>query len=116
MYKILFVIPGLKTGGTNSSLSALYSNIKKQYDITVFTLSNQRNAEYNFDEVVRYSPFIISAFHVNAIEEKWYKCLAVLVLKTIRTIIRRLLGYDILDYLYKRMTHIIEKNILMILS
>ena len=54
MYKILFVIPGLKTGGTNSSLSALYSNIKKQYDITVFTLSNQRNAEYNFDEVVRY--------------------------------------------------------------
>lgn len=110
MYKILFVIPGLKTGGTNSSLSALYSNIKKQYDITVFTLSNQRNAEYNFDEVVRYSPFIISAFHVNAIEEKWYKCLAVLVLKTIRTIIRRLLGYDILDYLYKRMTHIIEKK------
>lgn len=110
MYKILFVIPSLKTGGTNSSLSALYSNIKKQYDITVLTLSNQRNAEYNFDEVVRYLPFIISAFHVSVIGKEWYKCPTIFVLKAIRTIIRKLLRYDILNYLYRRVVHTIEKE------
>lgn len=40
--KILFVIPGLKTGGTNSSLSALYSQIKDNYEITVLPVTIQQ--------------------------------------------------------------------------
>lgn len=70
--KILFVIPGLKTGGTNSSLSALYSQIKDNYEITVLPLSNKRNANYSFDDVVLRASFISDALHINASDSKFY--------------------------------------------
>lgn len=42
---VLFVINTLTTGGANSSLSALYARMKEDYDIKVFALCHDGNAE-----------------------------------------------------------------------
>lgn len=53
MKKILFIIPALTTGGTNSSLESLYSAIKSSYDISVFSISHQPCCHnYSFTEVL----------------------------------------------------------------
>lgn len=51
MKKILFVIPDLGLGGTNSSLEALYNTIKDLYCIKVFAISHQtRYRTFGFDD------------------------------------------------------------------
>lgn len=108
--KILFVIPGLKTGGTNSSLSALYSQIKDKYDITVLSLSNKRNANYSFDDVVLRAPFISNALHINASDSKIYMKPIVYAIKSIRHLTIKITGKDLLDWYYQILSKHIERK------
>ena len=110
MHRILFVIPGLRTGGTNSSLSALYSHIKGLYNITVYPLSGQRNAAYCFDEVLYKPSFISSAFHGKTKDEPWYRKLFFIAIKVIRALGLKFFYYDILQDYYKYMARSLEKK------
>ncbi len=110
MHSILFVIPGLKTGGTNSSLSALYSQIKAEYKIVVLPLSRYRNAHYSFDEAVVNSSLFISAFHDKISDLAWYNRPLAFLLKSFRRVILTLFSYDILDWIYKKSVDNIESD------
>ncbi len=110
--KILFVIPGLKTGGTNSSLSALYSQIKDKYNITVFPLSNKRNAAYSFDDVVVHASLISEALHSKVSDATFYMKPIFCAIKSFRRLILKTTGYDLLDLYYRILArHIEKKNI-----
>lgn len=52
MKHILFVIPSLKTGGTNSSLVNFYNYLKDKYDVSVFAMSSKKEADFDFDEAL----------------------------------------------------------------
>lgn len=108
--KILFVIPGLKTGGTNSSLSALYSQIKDKYEITVLPLSNKRNANYSFDDVALRASFISDALHINASDSITYMKPIVYAIKSIRHLIIKITGKDLLDLYYQILAKHIERK------
>lgn len=46
--KVLVVIPDLRYGGTNSSLSNVYNAIKNDYDIDIYPLYNNKIGDYSF--------------------------------------------------------------------
>lgn len=52
--KILFVIPSLSTGGTNSSLNSIYNilNSKGDFDISVFCISHSGTFESSYNQVI----------------------------------------------------------------
>ena len=84
MKKLLFIIPSLATGGTNSSLDSLYSCMKNHYDISVFSISHQpRVHQYSFDEVLLPQNLSLSLLYSNYHEQRgvlrifalWYKFL-----------------------------------------
>lgn len=50
--KILIITPNLSTGGTNSSLSCLYDELKDIYDIDVFAMSHHGHADVSFCNVL----------------------------------------------------------------
>lgn len=110
MHKLLFIIPTLKTGGTNSSLSALYTYLKNSYDIKVFSLSNQRNAHFSFDEAIIKTPYLFSAFHEKIDDAKLIKKPLLFFLKTIRSVIKKIFLYDILDFFYSYKSKQIERT------
>lgn len=63
MNSVLFVIPGLKTGGTNSSLSSIYNCVRKQFDIKVFSIAHQPTIlGYSFDSVIMKQNLLLSLF------------------------------------------------------
>lgn len=108
--RILFVIPGLKTGGTNSSLSALYSQIKDKYDITVLPLSNKRNATYSFDGVLLRASFLSEALHINLNDASFNIRPIVYAIKGLRHLFSRTTGYDLLELYYRILARNIEKK------
>lgn len=60
---ILFVILNLESGGTNSSLSCVYDNIKSTYDAHVLPLTNgDKSNRFTFSEVLVKSPLLLSLF------------------------------------------------------
>lgn len=64
--KILFIIPNLATGGTNSSLDSFYLKLKYKYDINVFAISHQpREHDYSFDEVLLPQDVVLSLIFSN---------------------------------------------------
>ena len=61
--KILFVINTLTIGGANTSLSALYAEMRDLYDIKVFALTHDGNKEsHGFNEVLLSKDPIVDAF------------------------------------------------------
>ncbi len=108
--RILFVIPGLKTGGTNSSLSALYSQIRDKFDVTVLPLSNKCNAAYSFNGVLLRASFISDALHINVSDVAFFKRPIVYALKSLRHLVSRTTGYDLLDLYYRILAKYIEKK------
>ena len=108
--RILFVIPGLKTGGTNSSLSALYSQIKDKYDITVLPLSNKRNATYSFDGVLLRASFISDALHIKLNDASFNMRPILYAIKGLRYLVSRTAGYDLLELYYRILARYIEKR------
>ena len=61
MKSILFIIPSLKTGGTNSSLASLYNCLQEDYKIKVFAISHQpNNNHYPFDDDLLEENYVLS--------------------------------------------------------
>lgn len=60
MKKLLFIIPGLKTGGTNSSLNSLVNLIKDKAGVHILTLSyHDKNHDFPFeDKIIKANPLI----------------------------------------------------------
>lgn len=63
---ILFVINTLTTGGANSSLSALYAEMARYYDIKVFAISHDGNKdEHGFSDVLLPKNWAADAFYAD---------------------------------------------------
>ena len=85
--KILFVIPTIWAGGTNSALGGLYNNIdKSQYDVTVWARDYFGGRKVDYDEsLIRKQPLLsayYSTSHYSNLQEKLF-CLFVKTLKRI---------------------------------
>lgn len=65
MRHILFIIPSLKTGGTNSSLANFYTRIKDLYDIDVFSMSSLRENSFVFDDCLLPTHRFLSLFELS---------------------------------------------------
>lgn len=90
MKKILFIIPSLATGGTNSSLDSFYTQFKDKYHISVFSIAHQpRNHNYSFDEALLKQDKVLSLFCANFSDQKGlYKILA-FFFKTTQSLCRK---------------------------
>ena len=85
--KILFVIPTIWAGGTNSALGGLYNNIdKSQYDVTVWARDYFGGRKVDYDEsLIRKQPLLSAYYstgHYSNLQEKLF-CLFVKTLKRI---------------------------------
>ena len=87
MKRLLFIIPSLATGGTNSSLDALYEYLRVRFDISVFAISHcPRNHKYTFDEILLPVDRVLSYSFSNysdlkgldKVKATWYKLLRLL--------------------------------------
>lgn len=95
MKKILFVIPKLATGGTNSSLSSLYPLLKERFDISVFSISHHPiSHNYSFCEVLQRKDYLLSLIYSNYSDLNGYDKLVALLVKSIKLICKRI-GVDI---------------------
>lgn len=83
---VLFIIPNLKTGGSNSALSILYSYLKTDFSIWVFPLSTsiQSKGHYSFDESLLPCNSLIDAYHCRINDKSGITLLFVLLVKLIR--------------------------------
>lgn len=110
MKRVLFIIPSLKTGGTNSSLDALYSYLKEDYSIEVFAISHQpRDHDYSFDEVLLKQDTLLSIlFSDYANQKENYKIYA-FFLKTIQSLLR-FIGADLGLFYARRVIKRIEEK------
>ena len=71
MKSVLFVIPGLKTGGTNTSLSSIYSCVRKQFDIKVFSIAHQPpTSGYSFDSVIMKQNRLLSLLYSDYADQR----------------------------------------------
>jgi len=88
MKRLLFILPGLATGGTNSSFDALYHHLKTSYDISVFAISHQpHNHQYSFETVLLpKNSFLSYAFSNYGSQQGFEKILSFFV-KTIQSIL-----------------------------
>lgn len=111
MKTLLFIIPSLKTGGTNSSLDAMFSQLNKDYNISVFAISHQpRNHNYSFDEVLLQQDVILSLLFSNYTDQKGKYKLFAFFLKSLQSILR-IVGIDLgMDY-GKRVIRRLESQI-----
>lgn len=111
MKKILFIIPKLSTGGTNTSLEALYSRLKDNFDIHVFSISHQPiSHNYSFMKVLLKQDLPMSLYYSNYSEQSgMHKVLAFLSKLLLRYIFRAF-RKDYGTYLYKRVARKLEKE------
>ena len=86
MEKILFVIPGLKTGGTNTSLEHLYDLIKDYYDITIVTLSTIPYKRYSFEPVLKKAGWLISLYYADYADSKGFVKIPLFLIKVLKRI------------------------------
>ena len=95
MKKILFIIPKLGTGGTNSSLDSLYPLLKDKFALSVFSLSHHPYSHnYSFGEVLLPKDYLLSLIYANYEDQKGINRLTGFVIKVYRTIMRKI-GVDI---------------------
>lgn len=104
MTKILFVIPSFQTGGTNSSLIALL-DVLKQYDVTVFSMSQCGAFKERFASVNMINEeFSLSLWFGNFLEFNfWYKVLAFTIKFFKRFTVK--IGVDWEKSMLKRVAH-----------
>lgn len=76
--KLLFILPGLATGGTNSSLDSFYPKLKDRYDISVFAISRQPcNHSYSFTEALLPEDALLSLIYSSYTAQRgWRKLMA----------------------------------------
>lgn len=90
MKKILFIIPGLGTGGTNSSLDSFYTLFKDKYLISVFSISHQpQNKNYSFNEVLQRQSRILSLMCANFSDQKGIFKFFAFFIKTVQSLCRK---------------------------
>lgn len=90
MKKILFIIPGLGTGGTNSSLDSVYTLFKDKYYISVFSISHQpQNKNYSFDEALLKQNRILSLMCANFSDQKGIFKFFAFFIKTVQSLCRK---------------------------
>ena len=106
MKKILFIIPSLTTGGTNSSLDSYYHFLKIKYDIKVFSISHQpRSNQYSFDEALLPQDLILSLLFSNYNIQKGLFRFFAFFLKIFQRILRMMK----IDLIKAYAIHIIKK-------
>lgn len=106
--KLLFVIPSLKTGGTNSSLDALYSHLKEEYNISVFAISHQpRDHNYSFDEVLLPQDGVLSLLYSDYSKQKGIHKLYAFFCKALQSLLR-IVGVDLGMFYAKRVIRRLE--------
>lgn len=90
MKKILFIIPSLATGGTNSSLDSFYTQFKDKYHISVFCIAHQpRNHNYSFDEALIKQDVILSLFCANFSAQKGVYKVFAFFFKVLQSLLRK---------------------------
>lgn len=95
MKTLLFIIPSLKTGGTNASLDALYSYLKEDYNISVFAISHQpRDHNYSFDEALLPKDGVLSLLYSEYSKQKGIHKLSAFICKTLQSLMR-VVGVDL---------------------
>lgn len=60
MKRILFIIPGLEVGGTNSALDGIYNAIHDRFEVTVLAISPYGNGNYSFKKILIVSDLLTS--------------------------------------------------------
>ena len=91
MKKILFIIPSLGTGGTNSSLDSFYTQFKDKYHISVFSIAHQpRNHRYSFDEALLKQDTILSLLCTNFSNQKGVYKVFALFFKVLQSLLRKM--------------------------
>ena len=99
MKSLLFIVPSRSTGGTNSSLSAIYNLLRNRYDIDVLSITSSGNGLYDFMTVV-YTNVLLDAYFGN------FRCLRgrsmylALFLKPLKRLFS-VLKFPLADLLYK---------------
>lgn len=88
--KILFVIPTIWAGGTNSALSGLYNNIdKSKYEVTVWARDYYGGRKVEYDKVlVRNQPLLFAYYstgHYSNIQERLFSLIVKLLKKITKT-------------------------------
>ncbi len=110
MKHILFIIPCLTTGGTNSSLDSLYPLLKNKYDIKIFAISHQPcDHLYSFSQCILPQNLILSLLLSHYKSQKGFKKILSFALK----MIKRFLYYfhfDIIGYYSKKVACKLNKS------
>lgn len=109
MKTLFFIVPNQLTGGSMSSLSAIYKEFSTKYEFRVFALSRARNSEYPFDDKIIQPGLFFSAFHVNPLTEKGLMRIFVYVVKFIKFICS-VLNIDLMKVIYRNHAHKLERK------
>lgn len=110
MKKILFIIPGLATGGTNTSLDSFYGLLKKRYRISIFAISHQPHShQYSFEDSLLPKNAILSLFYSNYDSQKGTNKIWAFFIKNIRFLFR-LCNVDCSFYYARKVVKKLEKR------
>ena len=110
MKTLLFIIPSLKTGGTNASLDALYSHLKEDYNISVFAISHQpRDHNYLFDEVLMPQDGVLSLLYSDYSKQKGIHKLYAFFCKILQSLLR-IVGVDLGMFYARRVIKRLENQ------
>ena len=91
MKRILFIIPSLGTGGTNSSLDSFYTQFKDKYHITVFSIAHQpRNHNYSFDEALLKQDVILSLLCAKFSDQRGVYRVFAFFFKVLQSLLRKM--------------------------
>lgn len=78
---LLFIVPNLRYGGTISSLNVMYSYLKNNYNIWVYTLTYQNDADLSFSNKIIYPNSLLSLYYSNSKELFGFKKIVALLIK-----------------------------------
>lgn len=106
--KILFIIPSLKTGGTNSSLSNFYAHLKNKFEIEVFALSAKQEASYVFDEALQPRYKFLTAFESSLKNASGFSKVVPFIFKSAIKLCESC-GIDLREFVYKHYVRKIER-------
>lgn len=111
MKRILFIIPKLSTGGTNSSLDSLYLQLKNRFDIRVFSLSHQPiSHNYSFNEVLLPQDTLLTLIYANFSDQRGIYKIEAFFIKTLK-IILKVIGVDYGRLRGTRVAHYLEQEV-----
>lgn len=111
MKKILFIIPSLGTGGTNSSLDSFYTQFNDKYHIAVFSIAHQpRNHNYSFDEVLLKQDIVLSLLWANFSDQKRLFKIFAFFFKTVQSLCRKFININLAEVYGKKVVRKIESN------